>query len=410
MQHRVAVLLALFVLPLLLPAPVEGQGRSVEYTEVHRIEAAGLLGALLARSGDQTETRAVHVLDARMRTDDGSSSMIFDAEAREWILLYHDEEMYMRFSLGDLQEMTAEARRSMREQYQELDELGQEMEEDMRQSQAELREAMDEAERTMDLSVEHRATGERQSVHGYAAERHQLILTLEEAEGIQGAEDVEGGSMVVVLDMWMSEELARENPLYVDPNDPSSNPFYEAMMADPSFQEFAEEMAASFEGGAGEGLEMFAMIDPRVGAALGEAFESLSQVDGMPVRSATVVAVLPPAVELDTDALLAWEPASMGDQIRGEASDAAREAAMGAAREAVSGLTRGLFGRGGGGDEEAEVPEEELIIRPLFRMTTEVTEVRSAGTPDPSLFTIPEGYREFSFAAIEGMPDGDGTR
>lgn len=90
----------------------------------------------------------------------------------------------------------------------------------------------------------------------------------------------------------------------------------------------------------------------------------------------------------------------MGDQMRGQASEAAQNAAREAARGAVRNLTRGVFGRGGGDPPEPEVAEDDLVIRPLFRVTSESSDVRVGGPPSPDLFVIPEGYRQIEMPAM----------
>jgi len=411
MKHPVATLgllaLVALVVPLPTATPVSAQGASFEYTETSTLEASGLLGALIGRAGGTEERRGVHVLDTKLRSDDGSTSTIMDAAAGEWIILNHDTQTYMKFTLEDFQQMLDLTAEQMAEVEQSL----AEMEADMEEARAEYEAAMAEARAAMTVSVDVINTGERRQIHGYDADRHQIIVKVEEAEGIEGAQDVEGGALVIVLDVWNSQELARQNPLYAGHGEGGANVFAEAMMENPTFREMAEDWERRFEGGDMSGsAHVFAMIDPRVGAAMEESMERLSEIDGMAVKTTTVVAVLPPTVELDTELLLAWEPSSMGDQLRGAASEAAQEAARDAAREtareAVRGLTRGLMGRRGGGDqeeEEAEVPEEDLVIQPLIRVTTEVLDVLATGTPTPDMFEIPEGYQQIQMPMF-GVP------
>lgn len=400
-------LVALLLLPMLAPAQEAQaqQGTSVEYTEVTQFQMAGFLGQLLARGAGGEEVNAIHVLDTKLRTDTGDASMIFDAEAGQWILLYHDMEAYMTWDMADVREMTAELNRAMEEARADMDAEMAEWE----ANQAEMEAAMAEAQAQMDVSVEYVDKGERQTINGYEAERHQIIVRVEDAGDIEGAREVEGGALVLLLDLWLSDELARAHPLYAGHGEGGDNPFVQALMANPEYQEMVEEMTAGMEpGNPGGQLTLFAMVDPRVGAAMDEALEQLAELDGMAVRTTSVVALLPPQVEMDTELLVSWEPASMGDELQGQASEAAREAARDAARSAVRGLTRGLFGGGDDDDEEAEIDEEELVIQPLLRYTTEVIDVRSAGVPTPEMFVIPEGYTELPYGPgqMGGMGDG----
>jgi len=382
--------LALLVVTLLAPTQAEGQGVSVEYTETSEVQMAGFLGALLTRGAGGESTHSIHVLDARMRSDDGDVSMIFDAEEAQWHILYHELEGYQSFGLAEIREMSEELARAM-------EEARAEYEEELEANRAEMEEAMAEAQRTMDVSVEYLDRGERQTINGFAADRHQVVVRVEDAGDIEGADEVDGGALILVLDFWMSEELARQHPLYLGHGDGADNPFAQALMSNPDYQEIMADFSDSWEpGNPGGELTLFAMVDPRIGAAMDEALNELGQIDGMAVRTTSVVALLPPAAELDTDQLIAWEPRSMGDQLQGQATQAARDAAASAARDAVRGLTRGLFGGGGGDDDDAEVSEEELVIQPLLRYTTEVLDVRTVGSPTPDMFLVPESYRPFS--------------
>ncbi len=388
------LLMALMALPSPAAAQAGAQGASVEYTEARELQAAGFLGAMLARAhnDDGPHLHAIHVLGPRLRSDDGSTSTIFDAEAGAWIILDHDQQTYMSSSLADMRQMSDQMAQGMREAEDEWDP----------ETQAEMEAAMAEAEATMEVNVEYIDMAQTEQINGYSADRHQIIVRVEGAEGVEGAEDVDDGSLVVVLDVWLSRELAQEHPLWAGHGEGADNPFYQALMENPEYQELAREWESAFEPGSMEGeLTLFAMVDPRVGAAMSEALEEMAELDGSAVRSTAVVAILPPAVELDTEMLVAWEPASMGDRLQGEASQAAVEAARGAARDMV----RGFLGRRGGGDDEPQVAEEELVIQPLVRYTTEVLEVRRGEIPSPEMFTIPDGYRELVIPMPEGQPE-----
>jgi hypothetical protein len=392
------VALVALVMALATPAPAAAQASSFEYTEVTTFEASGLLGFLLARHSGGEEQGGVHILGSRMRQDSGESSVIFDGEAREWIILDHDIRTYMRFTMADMREAGMQAMEALRDSRDEVEAARAEAQEEL----AEMEEAMAEARREMEITVRHIPMNQRERINGYDAERHQIVVEMAEAEGIQGAEEVDEGSLVVLLELWMSEELAQQNPLYAQGAD---SPIYQAFMEDPDYRAMAEEMSEFFgTAGQPDDLAAFALIDARVGAAVAEALESLAEVEGMAVRTTMVVAVLPATVELDTEQLIAWEPSTMGDQLRGQASQAAQDAARDAARDAIRGMTRGILGRRGG--DEEQVAEQDLTIHPLVRVTTELSDVRTGGTPTEDMFRIPEGYTEFDLAALMAAPPG----
>ncbi len=379
----------LVLLPLLatlIAAPMaEAQDRSLTWTRTTQLEVPGDIGLLLRALPGGLDTRqsehGIHLSGSRLREDGPSGSMILDLEERRWTSLDHDARVYTSMSFDQSIEM---ARQMMTGMDGEMEEARAEwraaLEEDREEREAmmeELHAAMAEVAEELTLDIDVRSTGERRSFGGYAAERTLLVATMGVAEGVEGMEEG-AGELAFVADLWLSTDFPTGDELHAQ--------WAREMAQDPELRGFAEEMAAAFAPAEGFASESLAMWDPRLAAGLERIAERITEMEGTSVRTVTSVAFVPAGTALDTEALLAWEPASMGGRVRDAAVGQAREAARGAVR----GLTRGLMG---GRDREAE-EEKEPELQPLFRLTTEIVEVRDLGAPAPDLFGIPAGYSE----------------
>lgn len=314
-------------------SPAAAQSRSLTWTQITTIEMPGTMGALLRASGSLGEQRSNHGLHLRgslLREDDGSSSVIFDAEGRRFISMDHDTQTYMEFTFEESAQMAREMSEVLADSRADVDESLRESQEEMDAAMEELRQNMDAMQESMTFRIETQATGERREIDGMTAERYLISATLEGAEDVEGMEDVEGGQVVFLVDVWQTPEF------------PDFDAFTEEwgreMATDPAMQELARDLSESVEPLAGDGsAEMLAMWDPGIAAGVQEVMEAMEELEGTPLESRTLVAVVEPGATLDRGELLAWEPSTMGDQIRGQAGETARAAAQEAARGAARG-------------------------------------------------------------------------
>lgn len=376
-------------------SPAAAQSRSLTWTQITTIEMPGTMGALLRASGSLGEQRSNHGLHLRgslLREDDGSSSVVFDAEGRRFISMDHDTQTYMEFTFEESAQMAREMSEVLAESRADVDESLRESQAEMDAAMEEFRQNMDAMQESMTFRIETQATGERREIDGMTAERFLISATLEGAEDVEGMEDVEGGQVVFLVDVWQTPEF------------PDFDAFMEEwgreMATDPAVQELARDLSESVEPLAGDGsAEMLAMWDPRIAAGVQEVMEAMEELEGTPLESRTLVAVVEPGATLDREALLAWEPSSMGDQIRGQAGETARAAAQEAARGAVRGLTRGLLGRRGGDQAEEQQPPR---VRPLLRVSSLRRDTLYSGDVQEARDLLAElsSYRAISLADL----------
>lgn len=392
-RHRLsAALLLLPALLLFLPGPGEAQqGRSVEWTETSQLELPGSLGILIRAlpgiSGERESHHALYQSGGVLVSVDGSSTTILDLEERRWVAVDHGDESYVSMSFE-------ESAAAMREMVAVMDSARAGAEEALREAEverdaimAEMHQAMAAAQSEFTFRVNAETTGRTETINGLRAQQHFLTTEVESTGGVEGVEDTDEGTLAFVVELWQSDEFPQAEDIYAE--------WTRELESDPAFQQMAEEMAESMEPvTGGEGWEALAMWNPGVAAGIQQLAEAMEALDGTTIRSVTHIAFVPRGVSLDRGELMAWEPDSMGDQLRGQAGAVAQEAARDAARSALRGATRGFLGRGGGDDPAPEV-ERTPVVRPLLRMTREKENIR-VGPADPSLpvFQIPEGYQQ----------------
>ena len=300
-----------------------------------------------------------------------------------------------------------ESAAAMREMVAAMDSARASAEEALREAEmdrdaamAEMRQAMAAAQSEFTFRIETETTGRTEAINGLRARQHFLTTEVESTGGVDGVEGADEGTLAFVVELWQSDEFPDMEDIYAD--------WARDMSSDPALQQMAEEMAESLEPMTGEdGWEMLALWNPGVAAGIQQLSEAMETLDGATIRSVTHIAFVPRGVNLDRGELMAWEPDSMGDQLRGQAGVVAQEAARDAARSALRGATRGFLGRGGGTDTAPEVLEAPAV-RPLLRMTREKANIR-VGPVDRSspVFQIPEGYQQRAIP-IPGELIGEG--
>jgi len=379
----------------------EAQTRSLTWTQVTSIEMPGAIGTILRATGALDERRTdhgMHLHGSVLRQDDGSTSVIFDAENRRFVTVDHDDQTYIEFTFEESAQLAREMGEVLSEARAGADDALREAQAERDEALAELRSSMDAMQEAMSFRVNSEPTGERRTIGEMSAERYFITAELEARDGIEGMEDAEGGQIVFLVDLWQSPDFP-DFDRYMEE-------WAQEMAADPAMQELARELSESLEPMAGEAsAEMLAVWDPRIAAGVKQIMEAMEAIDGTTVESRTLVALVEPGATFDRNELLAWEPASMGDQLRSQAGDAARGAAQDAARGAIRGLTRGLTGRGG----DQEVAEQPPMVRPMLRITSrkENPAFSAAGAQGDPLAEL-STYRSISLADLmKDIPTGN---
>lgn len=389
----IVALIAVGSVALLSPSSATGQSSTLSWTETSTLEVPGNLGLLLRTMPGALDTRSsqhmLHLQGGSLIQRDGQHTTLIDADDRRFVTIDDDARTYMVMTFDESAQAARDMSAMMSEAMADAEVSLDESAEDREATMAELRQAMEEAREALDFRLNTERTGRTQSfgAAGTAAQ-HIIMAELHMAAPPEGVEDAESGTLVFVMELWQSDDLPTPGALYEQ--------WAAELASDPALRSMASDLSASAEGVTDASEAALAMWDPRMSAGLNQLAEAVEHLDGTTVRSVVTVALVPDGLELDRDELLAWEPESTGDRIRREASGAAKEAVAGAARKAFG----GLFGRGGDEPEEAE---EELVLRPLFRLTTTKEDIVHGDTGEDVLSTLQQrmdGYRQVTFEEL----------
>lgn len=355
-RSRALLGLSALLAPLLVAAPLAAQ--DVQYETRTRVEFMGALGGLMrlaSRAGGapSESVDTTYIKGARMRTDEGGVSTIIDLEAGRMIHVDHGARTYSSFTFAEMAERMSAAV-------------------DQASAQAAAQPAPSPtdptAENTFTFRFSADATGERERIAGYDAQR--ALLTLEAEQRVEpGADPAErGGTLVVLMDVWNSPDMPG---LTAPANDELAREMTRAGGS------FAETLAAAFQD------------DPSLRAGLERAGEELQKMEGVPMRSVSHFVMVAPEERFDRQLALAGPPE------RPEGPSVAQQAG----RAVLGGVTRGLgarLGVGGGQTQPEPEPAEEPTQLTIVRITSEIQNVHT-GTLALSLFEAPAGYREVAF-------------
>jgi hypothetical protein len=331
-------------LATLLAAPIQAQ--DVEYTTVGKVELGGFLGTLarLGGAGDET-TEKVYMKGGMMRTDADKTSTIFDLENGRFISIDHNAKTYTIMTFEQMAQAAEQAMAKAQSQSQQT--AGQPDEAEKPEGEVELEYKLD---------VE--ATGEKQKINGYDAERYFMTMETEATVTPEGGEAQQAGKLVMLMDLWNAEDV----------------PAQEALKAfHAKSPEVARRSADSMKGMAA----VFAS-KPELGNAMEEAAKEAEKMSGFSVRETMYMVIVPAELAFDREAALTVKPKTSGGET---------------AKKALGGLLRGKLG---GKKEEPPAEEARPSQFTVAKVTTEVKDMKVTSL-SADLFGPPAGYQEKPF-------------
>ena len=384
------VILGIVSLSFLSPASLLAQTRSLTWTETVRLEVPGALGVILRATGAMppAETRgALHLQGRTLIQEDDNWVSVLDLDNNRWLSVDHDAQTYMVMTFDEMTRVTEQALESVTSAASGVSDP------DTEAARQELERSMEEAQAELDFRVTSEATGVRQRIGDHEATQHFITTEFVATAVPEGVDEREGGTMTFVGELWQSDGVPSGDALYEE--------WARQLASDPAFQSRLSGISASSDDATEAMAESLSGWNSQVGAGILRMSEAISELNGTTVRSTITAALVPLGATLDRAELIAWEPASMGDQLRAGAVDAGRQAAADAVRGAIGSLG-GRFGFGGGRAEpEPEPAAEAPTAQPLFRIITSRENIGYAESAQDvlgALETQMADYREESFA------------
>ncbi len=349
-RFRHVAVAAAFVVPTLLTA----QGVTVQSTSDTRFFGAlGGVMSMAARMGGASMSNVpstTYLSGHRMRTDDERSSSIVDVDAGRFTTIDHKAKSYSTMTFEEMAAMLEKAQQDAKAQ--------------MAKSKA--KQAQDPNASKDEVDVQYKVAvdrpGQHEKIAGFDAEHVFITITLEGTAKPEGEQAQAVGTMVVLLDQWMSKDA----------------PQIEAMK---EFQQaFAAKAGQAFQQQAA-GLQAAFASDPRLKDGMAAAAKELQKVPGIALRSTTYMTLVPPDKTFDRSLVLS-----------ASAAEAAKPA------EKKSGGLRGMMNavKAAAAEQEAKSNRgpQEASQSTLMSVTSQVQSIKTGAVPAGVFEVPPAGYKE----------------
>jgi hypothetical protein len=327
------------------------QAQTLQYTTESETNFQ-MMGALSKLVGKKPVESTTYVNANYMRSDDGDKgSSIINLLEEKMITLDHKGKVYYEMTFDDMMSMLS----SSSETFQQNAETNA------------------DTQTSMDFDFSVTELEESETILGYQADRKLMkleVLFTGETTDESGNTESASFKLHTLADLWVSEEAAG----------------HEVMQA--FGQNYMEQMGAAYsEGGRLSGLQQAFQGDERFGPAMTRMQEEMQKVQGVTLKSTMYMIQVPDGMELDVDAVLNQETAEK------KKSGALGRVARGALRN------RGINIGKKDDEQTANVNVQQSV---LLEMTTLYKSFETIDD-DPSLFTIPAGYKKVE------MPMGAGS-
>jgi hypothetical protein len=296
----------------------------------------------------------------RMRVETENSGTIIDADAGSFTTIDEKQKTYSTMTFAQLADAMAQAQANAKNS-------------PARQQKS--APAKDPNASKDSVSVKYKVaverTGQHQKVAGYDAERVFITITLEGEATPQGEQTQQVGSMVFLLDQWISKDA---------PQLAAMKEFQKAYMtkAGGVFRQQVSSMNAVFA------------ADPRMKDGMTAAAKEMEKVGGISLRSTTYAVLVPPQLTFDRNKALADAAAGnvADEKAKAEEASKPKQSRFGGMMGALKAAAEKSADQSSGKSAPAELTQSTLMA-----MSDQVTSLSTGAVP-ASTFEIPAGYRE----------------
>jgi hypothetical protein len=352
------------VLALLGPAGLGGQGLTVESVTDTRFEGvlASAMGIASRLSGTNLRNIATttYLQGHRMRVDSALSGSVFDLDAERVIQIDHKEKTYTSTTFAEMRETFERAQQSAKQ--------ARAKEQPKKGPAAE--------EKKGDIKVKYRVDvnrpNQRERIAGYDSERVFVTITLEAEATPEGQRTEQVGSMVLLLDQWISGNA---------PQGPAFTEFYRL---------FSQKLGREFRSQV-QGLQAAFAMYPALADGMEAAAREMQKIPGIPLRSAMHFVLVPPNMAFDRQLALNRATASAAAAAATPAEPAEKQKSGGFGgfmKKLKSVAIQASKQLDKSGQSSAPPQQSTLVV-----MTDEVKNI-STGAVAAALFAPPGDYRE----------------
>ena len=343
-MNRYRVLAAAAALAL-TALPLNAQDFTVQSATTFKM--GGVLGFAARLGGMPKETiETTYLSGHKLRTDNKDSGTIIDADAGVFTMINKKDKWYTTMSFDQMVAMMRQAQAQAKASQQQA------------QAQAN-KDKKDNGDVEMKYSAKVDVTGKQEKIAGFNAKQALLTVTMDMAAREEGEKEMqEAGSMVILADMWNTEDA---------PHAKAMKAFHDA---------YAKKAATEF-GSSARGLEALYGSYPGMKEAMEAAAKEMQKVPGVSVRTATYVVLVPPDKKFDRDLALS-----------GAKADEKKEEKSGGLGKALGGMLGPKKKNDAPADEQANATQSTVMV-----VTNEVRSASAGGVPADA-FTVPAGYKE----------------
>jgi hypothetical protein len=356
---RNALLLALAVLPTSLLA----QGLTIH--SVNDVRFQGALGAIASMAAKFSGTNmhdmptTMYVSGHKLRTESGNTATIIDADAGRITNIDNKQKTYSSMTFDEMAEIMRRAQQSAKENNARSTSGPKQQSKDSKP----------EGEMKFKYKVETDRPGQREKIAGYDADRMFLTITIEGEATPEGGQTEQVGSLVFLLDQWMSKDAPQTQAM-------AEFQRAYAAKAGQAFRSQTQAVQAAFT------------ADPRMKGGFDAAAKEMAKIQGTALRSVVYVSLVPPGMQFDRSLAL-------NDAATAEKSDKATP------EEKPKGGFGGLMGKLKAAADEANKQQQQGSSKSsappkqgtLLTMKDEVQSITTGAVP-ADMFAPPAGYRE----------------
>jgi hypothetical protein len=298
----------------------------------------------------------------RLRIDNALSGQVYDLDAERVIQIDHKQKTYTSATFAEMRETFEKARASA---------------EQARAKQQ--TKSAPAADAKGDIKVKYRVAvdrpGQSEKIAGYDTERIFVTITLEAEATPEGQRTEQVGSMVLLLDQWISNNA---------PQVPAFTEFYRL---------FSQKLGREFRSQV-QGLQAAFASYPSLADGLEAAAREMQKISGIPLRSAMHAVLVPPNLAFDRQLAIDRASASAATAAASPAEPAEKQKSGGFGgfmkKLKTVAVEAGKQMDKSGQSSGASAPPQQST---LVVMTDEVKNI-STGAVATVMFAPPDGYRE----------------
>lgn len=296
-----------------------------------------------------------YIAGHRMRVEDKNSVSIIDVDAGRMTEVDLKEKTFTTITFEEMAAAIAQAQQQAQQQAAGRDAQTKDA--------AKPAPSKDEMQLSYDVKVDR--PGEHERIAGADAERVFITITVTGAVTPEGEKTEQVGSLVMLLDQWMSASA---------PQIAATQAFYQAY-AKRTGQAFRKE---------GVSLEAAFSADPRLKGGMEAAARELQKLSGVALRSTTYAVLLPATAAFDRSLTLG--ATSVAAEAPAEKKQGGLRGMMGAVKKAATEAST----RGAASDGKSPATQSTLLA-----IHSEVQSISTAAVP-ASMFAAPAGFREIT--------------